>query len=250
MRNENEEWGGTLAVTIERVSADKYFCRLHPEAEERDYWLLAVKDSGVGMDEKTITKIFNPFFTTKETEQGTGLGLSMVYSTVKQHNGFIDVYSDKGVGSTFNTYLPVLEKEAAAGEVAQKKKSIPTGDGLILVVDDEEIMCDMARDILKECGYKTISAENGKEGIEVFKKRRKEITAVLLDMSMPKMSGKETYIKMKEIQPDVRVLLASGFRLDERVDQVLKLGVKEFIQKPFTLEKLARAIDRVVNTKD
>ena len=249
MRKKNAAWGGILTVTIEKIFADKYFCQVHPEAEERDYWLISVKDTGVGMDENTISKIFNPFFTTKETDQGTGLGLSMVYNTVKQHAGFIDVYSQKGLGSTFNTYLPVLERGAAAAELMRKKKTIPKGEGLILVVDDEEIMCDMAKAILNECGYKTIFAENGRLGVEIFKKQHKEIKAVLLDMSMPEMSGKEAFIKMKEIQPNVKVLLASGFRLDKRVDEVLKLGVKDFIQKPYTLEKLAAAVDRVVNPR-
>ncbi|MCP4136857.1 MAG: response regulator [bacterium] len=244
MRDEDETWGGKLTLSLENITADKFFCETHPEAKETDYWALSVKDTGIGIDANTIPKIFNPFFTTKDKGEGTGLGLSMVYNIIKQHNGFIDVYSEVGLGSSFIIYLPVFEEDEKISEV-ETKKEIPHGEGLILIVDDEEIMRYTAREILKECGYNVILAENGMRGVEVFENNYKEIKAVLLDMVMPKMSGKEAYIRMKEIDPDVRVLLASGFKQDERVEAVLDLGVNGFLQKPYTLAKLAEAINSV-----
>lgn len=245
MREEGERWGGRLTVSLEEITAGKRFCAIHPEAEKINYWMLSVGDTGVGMNPPQIDKIFDPFFTTKEGREGTGLGLAMVYNIVRQHKGFIDVYSEEGTGTTFNVYLPVLEKADMPEEKFEEDK-IPKGEGLILVVDDEEIMRQTAKAVLEECGYEVILAKDGEEGVKVFKERNGEIQAVLLDMVMPKMSGKETFIEMKEFDPDLKVLLTSGFKQDERVEDVLKLGVNDFIQKPYTLEKLARKIKEIV----
>jgi len=168
----------------------------------------------------------------------------MVYNIIKQHNGFLDVYSEVGLGTTFDFYLPELigtYKSVASGENVEIKK----GEGLILVVDDEPVMRHLAESILKESGYDIIFAENGKEGVEVFKENHDKITAVLLDLVMPKMSGKEAFLLMKEIDPDLKVLLASGFRKDDRVEALLKLGVCDFLQKPYTLIRLSEAIFKI-----
>ena len=246
MRTNGGAWGGTLEISLESIRPDHYFRQLHPEAQEQSYWVLSLKDTGVGMDKNIVSKIFNPFFTTKEKGKGTGLGLAMVYNSIKQHDGFIDVYSEEGIGTTFNVYLPVPEEEIIIEEEEGRDIVIHRGEGLVLVIDDEQIMRKIAESILEEHGYKVVVAENGKAGIEIFKKHRKEIKAVLLDMAMPGMSGKEVYKKLKDIDPGVKVLLSSGFGQDERVKESLADGVDGFLQKPYTLEKLADAVYEVI----
>lgn len=247
MRREDEPQGGRLSVALRKIFADRKFCATHPEATEGAYWVLTVHDTGVGMDTKTVAKIFDPFFTTKQKDKGTGLGLAMAYNIVQQHGGFIDVYSEVGLGSTFNVFLPALHGAGVEQAVATDMV-VSRGEGLILVVDDEEMIRQTAQAILEECGYKVILANNGDEGVRLFQERHREIKAVLLDMVMPKKSGKEAYLEMKKIDPHLKVLLASGFKQDERVEAVLDLGVQGFVQKPYSIEILSRAIFNVLNT--
>jgi CheY-like chemotaxis protein len=207
--------------------------------------MVSHSDTGVGIDEDTLRNIFDPFFTTKEREQGTGLGLAMVYSIIHHHYGFIDVYSEVGVGSTFNVYFP---ESSDAGEPDHygHESVIQKGEGTILVIDDEDIVRLMAENILTECGYNVISAENGRSGIDLYKNSFNDIDAVLLDMAMPGMSGKEVYTELKKINPGVKVLLASGFRQDYRVDEVMGLGVTGFIQKPYSLGELSGKVKEII----
>lgn len=245
MRDERDSWGGTLTVSVEKIYSDKYFCESHSGAEERDYWMVSVSDTGTGMTQETIARIFEPFYTTKDEGIGTGLGLSMVSSTIREHGGFIDVYSEPGTGTTFKLYIPAsygITETAAENEAAV----IPYGRGLILVVDDELIMRETALEILQECGYEVETADNGYTALEIFKERSKEITAVVMDMAMPVMSGIAAYKKMIEINPCVKVLITSGFKQDKRVSEVLELGAGGFIEKPYTLEKLGMAVKEIV----
>lgn len=247
MRKENEHQGGKLTVSVKKIFADKSFCSTHAEAREQKYWILSVADTGVGMDTRTVAKIFDPFFTTKLKNKGTGLGLAMVYNIVQQHGGFVDVYTEVNVGSTFNVYLPVFEPDQE-DSVVEQNKAILQGEGLILVVDDEDMIRQTARAILEECGYTVLLAENGEEGVNIYRNRHNEIKAVLLDMIMPKMSGKEAFLEMKKIDPGLKVLLASGFKHDERVESILNSGVYGFVQKPYNLQILSEAIFKVVAT--
>jgi PAS domain S-box-containing protein len=246
MRSPGDKQGGNLSVSIRHIKADVYFCSVHPEAKPGSYWMVGHSDNGVGMDEDTLRSIFDPFFTTKERDQGTGLGLAMVYSIIHHHHGFIDVYSEKGVGSTFNVYFPEMTGE---GELEHPgfEPVVEKGEGTILVIDDEAIVRLMAESILKECGYDVISADNGREGVEIFRNRSDSIDAVLLDMAMPGMSGREVFIELQKIVPSVKVLLASGFRQDYRVDEVMKLGIAGFIQKPYSLGDLSKKIKGITS---
>lgn len=246
MRNEDEKYGGKLNISVKRMGVDKFFRRTHPEAEETEYWDIAVSDTGVGMDQKTLAKIFDPFFTTKKAGSGSGLGLAMVYNIIRQHKGLIEVYSQEAVGTTFHIFLPVLKGDTREVGVKQPEE-IKRGEGLILVVDDEEVMRQTARSILMECGYDVILAENGEEALHVYKQNKEKIKAVLLDMVMPKMSGRETFTEMIKLNNNVKVLLVSGFKQDQRVESLLEMGVKGFIQKPYTLLTLANRIHHMIN---
>ena len=242
---EDTHWGGILTVAIEKIIVDPVFQRKHPEATCSAYWRVSVCDTGVGMDTTTAAKIFDPFFTTKEQGRGTGLGLAMVYNIVHQQHGFIDVYSEPGIGSTFNVYLPVLVREGEFPSTSQHSK-IVHGEGLILVVDDDELVRSMAEEVLQAVGYTVLTATNGREGVDLYRQHQARIRAVLLDMAMPVMSGREAFIEMQKINPGVKVLLASGFRKDNRVEEILRLGVKDFLQKPYTITNLALAIKQVI----
>jgi PAS domain S-box-containing protein len=247
MRKAEERQGGKLLVSVEKIFADRDFRITHLEAKAIPYWVLSVQDSGVGMDTRTVAKIFDPFYTTKAKDKGTGLGLAMVYNIVQQHGGFIDVYSEVGYGSTFSVYLPVLLNASLENSLAMATELIK-GEGLVLVIDDEAMIRHTAKEILRTCGYSVVLATDGQEGLDIFRRRYREIAVVLLDMLMPKMSGKETYLEMKKIDPNLKVLFSSGFKQDERVEEVLRLGVQGFIQKPYTLHVLSKAIHAVIDS--
>ena len=244
MRPEGERHGGTLTVAIERLFADQTFSEMHVEAKAIAYWVMSIEDTGVGMEPRVMAKIFDPFFTTKGKGKGTGLGLAMAYNIVRQHGGFLEVDTQSGKGSTFRVFLPVWDVAPLEAMVAADDPI--RGEGLVLVVDDEEMIRLTAEAMLQTCGYTVLLAEDGMQAVELFRRGHQEIVAVLLDMVMPKMSGRETYLALREIYPEVKVLLSSGFRQDERVEEVLSLGVRGFVQKPYALREMAAAIHQVI----
>lgn len=241
--------GGTLTISLDKVYPDRNYRSLHPQALRQSYWILSVSDTGVGMDSETVAKIFDPFFTTKTGLQANGLGLTIANDIIRQHNGFIEVESRPDIGSRFNVYLPEIAVSETPGAVPEKEafpeQQIPVGSGLILVADDELIMRKTAKGILTKLGYEVIFAEDGEQTVAVFKERHNEIRAVLLDMAMPKKSGREAYVEMKNIRPDVKVILISGFKKDKRIEEILGLGVKSFIQKPYSMVTLAQEVKKV-----
>lgn len=244
MRGKDEKHGGTLTLSSRSITADKSLCSVHPEASPGRYCIVTQSDTGVGIKPRDLDKIFDPFFTTKEREFGTGLGLSMVYTIVHQHNGFIDVYSEPGVGSTFNIYFPELPANDKQ-DIPDNESYIEKGNGSILVIDDEDIIRLTAEIILTECGYGVILAGSGREGIRIYNERRDDIKCVLLDMAMPVMSGKDVYTELKKINPEIKVLLASGFRQDSRVQDCLSMGINGFIQKPYSINELSVKIKEI-----
>jgi PAS domain S-box-containing protein len=241
MRSHNEPHGGLLAVSLHPLDADWAFCAAHPDAHEQKYWVLSVEDDGVGMSPEVLAQVFDPFFSLKENGVGTGLGLVMVYNTVHQHHGFLTVYSQPGVGSTFKVFLPALVGVNAMTP-ASEVRVVPCGQGRILIIDDERMVRELAGKILQACGYEVVLAENGREGLDVFRREKETIDLVLLDLLMPVMGGRETFLTLRSLDEKVKILLTSGFKHDERVDEMARLGVRHFIQKPFTLEKLAEAV--------
>lgn len=201
------------------------------------------------MSRDIISKIFDPFFTTKDKENGTGLGLSMVYNIVHEHKGFIDVISEQDRGATFNIYLPYIGENGKAIPAAREEK-IYHGTGLVLVIDDEDVMRNVAAEILTECGYRVLLAEDGNAGLDLLKNNYNEISVILLDMAMPVMSGKETYMEIMKLYPEKKVILSSGFKQDRRVIESMELGVDAFIQKPYTIYNLSEVIYLTLHEDD
>lgn len=246
MRPHSEPWGGLLEITIQPSPPGfRAFSNQTGQADQ-PYWCVSVSDSGVGMDAATIAKIFDPFFTTKAKEKGTGLGLAMVDSIVRQNRGFIDVTSTPGKGTTMRVFLPQTADEGTNVDRGELEDTLPQGSGLVLVVDDDPTMRDIARVILENCGYQVVTAEDGVRCLQLFKERKEEIVAVLLDLVMPHQTGREVFLELRSVKADVRVLLASGFKLDSRVEELLSLGIRDFIQKPFTVHSLSRKMAAVV----
>jgi PAS domain S-box-containing protein len=209
------------------------------------YIKISVTDTGTGMDEKTKERIFDPFFTTKEMGRGTGLGLATVYGIIKGHKGMINVYSEPGHGTTFTIYLPASEKDAV--EEKTSAGTIARGTETILLVDDEKMVVDVTRELLESLGYLVYAAGSGQEAIAVYMEKRKEIDLVILDMIMPGMSGGETFDRLREIDPEIRVLLSSGYSLNGEAQTIINRGCNGFLQKPFQLEILSQKVREMLD---
>jgi two-component system, cell cycle sensor histidine kinase and response regulator CckA len=210
-----------------------------------DYINISVTDTGMGMDEKTKARIFDPFFTTKIMGRGTGLGLAVVYGIIKGHGGMINVYSEPGHGTTFKIYLPASGK-AVVEETATPLPAIG-GTETILLVDDEPIILDVNRELLAAMGYQVHAAASGQEAIAVYMEKKNSIDMVILDMVMPGLSGGETFDRLKEINPGVKVLLSSGYSLNIHAQEILDRGCLGFLQKPFRVEKLLQKVREILN---
>jgi PAS domain S-box-containing protein len=222
----------TANVTIDQDQYSPYYVKAG------NYVRITIADTGIGMDETIQQRIFDPFFTTKEMGRGTGLGLASVYGIVKNHEGFINVFSKKGQGTKFDIYLPASVKAVLTPKKASEK--FVKGRETVLLVDDEDMIIDVGTRMLKKLGYQVFIARDGQEAIEIFKKHPEEIDLVVLDMIMPKMGGGETYDRIKKIKPDVKVLLSSGFSINGQASEILNRGCNGFIQKPFNLQNLSQ----------
>ena len=235
--------GGDLTVKTENILIDEKYVA-HFEVTSGKYVKISVSDTGVGMDETTRQRIFEPFFTTRDMGRGTGLGLASVYGIIKNHEGFINVYSELGEGTTFTVYLP-----ASGQAVAKEKKAydrLVEGHGTILLVDDEKMIIGVGKQIIKRLGYDVLTAGGGKEAIEIYKENRDKIDLVILDMIMPVMGGGETFEKLKEIDSNVRVLLSSGYSLTSEASEIIAKGCAGFIQKPFYMKELSQKIAEIL----
>jgi len=218
----------------------------YPWARPGRYAVVRVIDTGRGMDDEIKKHIFEPFFTTKEKGKGTGMGLAMVYGVVKNHDGFITVDSEPGRGSTFAVYLPAVEKEVAAGK--EELKELPRGSGTVLVVDDEDDIRVLLRDILNGLGYETIEASNGEEAVEIYRKQQERIDLIILDLIMPRMSGDEAFHRIKMIDPAVKVLISSGYGMGEQMRKMIgDAGIEGFIQKPYDINAIAETVRGVLS---
>ncbi len=238
--------GGTLTLETSAEKVTESFAADNMGAEPGLYLAVSVSDTGMGMDMETRERVFEPFFTTKEEGKGTGLGLSMAYSVVKNHGGFMQVEGEPGRGATFKIYLPASEKPEPADPTTAVA---PTGgDEVILIVDDEAAIRDLARDTLGSFGYKVLSAENGAEAVDIYRERKDEINLVILDMVMPKMGGREAFLKLRELNPDVKALLSTGYSQVGKAQEILDDGVRGFIQKPYQISALLSTVRSVLDS--
>ena len=235
--------GGDLILKTMNVTHKDMKGKLY-DPKPGKYVLLMVTDTGTGMDEKDMKRIFDPFFTTKEMGRGTGLGLASAYGIIKGHGGYIDVESKKGHGTTFNIYLPATEKKVE--RTVKAAEQIIEGTGTILLVDDEAMVLDVGVMLLERLGYTVLQAKGGREAVGVYKQNQDKIDIVILDMIMPDMGGGETYDKMKVINPNVKILLSSGYSIDGQAKEILARGCDGFIQKPFTMKDLTQSIREIL----
>jgi two-component system NtrC family sensor kinase len=237
--------GGTLTIETDIVEIDSEFVRVHGFGEPGRYVQINVSDTGTGMDEATRENIFTPFFTTKEVGKGTGLGLATVYGIVKQHNGFITVYSELHHGTTFHIYLPAVK--AQVDQEQQETAPIATGKETILIAEDNEEVRHFIREILRQFGYKTIEAIDGEDAVDKFKQHR-DIDLIIVDSVMPKKNGREVYEEIRRVQPRVRALFTSGYTKDIILDKGIEDSKFDFIAKPLSpralLQKVREVLDR------
>ncbi|HEX8949101.1 MAG TPA: ATP-binding protein [Dissulfurispiraceae bacterium] len=239
--------GGEVSITTERMRLDNEFIRTHGYGKLGSYALISVSDSGTGMDEKTRERIFEPFFTTKETGKGTGLGLSIAFGIVKQHDGYINVYSEPGRGTTFRIYLPLITEKVLESSFAEE--SLPEGGSeLILVAEDESSVRRSMKNMLEGFGYKVLEATDGEDAVAKFMDNREAVRLVIVDIIMPKKNGKEVYDELRKMSPGVKVLFTSGYT----ADIIHKKGILDeglnFISKPVMPNELLRKIREVMDT--
>jgi len=235
--------GGDLYLSTENVILDRSYVKPY-KVEPGRYVKISVTDTGVGIDKSTQERIFEPFFTTKEMGRGTGLGLASVYGIIKSHGGYINVYSELDQGTTFTIYLPASAKEADSE--TEVLVDFVKGSGTILLIDDEKMILDVGRELLIELGYTVLPAMSGQEAMDVYEKEQDKIDMIIMDMIMPGMSGSETFDRLKKINPDVKILLSSGYSVDGQATQILRRGCDGFIQKPFNMNQLAEKIQKIL----
>lgn len=238
--------GGMLTIATQELDLQEDFISAHGFGRPGKYVLISVSDTGAGMDERTREKIFEPFFTTKEVGKGTGLGLSIVYGIVKQHDGVINVYSEQGKGTTFKIYLPLIA-EAAERPFAETTAPPRKGTETILLAEDDRDVRNLTGTILRDFGYRVIEAVDGQDAVDKFAEHAKEIDLLLLDVIMPRKSGKDVYEAVKAVRPDAKVLFISGYAADIiRRKGVFEEGV-HFVSKPVSPFELLRKLREILD---
>ncbi|MFA6448114.1 MAG: PAS domain S-box protein [bacterium] len=238
--------GGELAIECMKVELDDEYVKDYPDVRSGDYCLVKISDTGAGMPEEVKTRIFEPFFTTKSVGKGTGLGLSITHGIIKSHNGHIEVDSEPGKGTIFYIYLPLLNLKEQDKQ-KEDAGAVLRGDEGILIVDDEDAVAKVGEKMLLKCGYRTFRAKSGKEALATYNKNRDKIDLVVLDMIMPEMDGQDVYRALVKINPDVKVIIASGYSSDGRISALLDEGVEGFIQKPFKVAELSQLVRSVLD---
>ncbi len=246
--NEAIEDAGLIRIAAENKDIDEDFTKEHPDLKPGSYVCLTIEDDGKGMDEETKNGIFEPFFTTKF--QGRGMGMAAVYGIIKSHDGAITVDSEPGKGTAVRVYLPAISEESREQRrkaVEQPEVEIAMGEGTILVIEDEELLVDLFRQILERLGYRVLLAETGKEAVEFAKTFDGQIDLALLDIKLPDMDGGRVYPLIMEARPDLKVIVCSGYSIHGPAQDILDAGAEGFIQKPFLIRPFAEKLKEVLD---
>lgn len=237
--------GGRLLIETKKVHVDKdRYLDLAPG----DYVALSVSDTGLGMDKETMQKIYEPFFTTKGAGQGTGLGLASVYGVVKAHNGHITCYSEPGQGTMFTIYWPAISGRETVEQIQDMEHEPAKGSETILVVDDEEEIRELTREILESWGYHVLSADSGEKALKIYQQQGKDIDLILMDLNMPGMGGSKCLQLLLEQDPKVRILISSGYSANGQAGKALESGASGFIGKPYQLKELIRKVRELLDS--
>jgi PAS domain S-box-containing protein len=240
--------GGSISIKVENVVLDENYARMHLEAKPGRFVMVAVSDTGPGMSAEIQNRIFEPFFTTKEMTKGTGLGLSTALTIIKSHGGFINVYSELHKGSQFSIYLPAADAPGLL-QAAAAQTDLALGNGeLILVVDDEESIREITRGTLEAFGYTVLTANDGTEALALYADRKNDIAVVVTDMVMPFMDGPATIRALHRMNPQVRIIAASGLPAGSKAGEGSLEGVTLFLSKPYTAEKLLKALAQILKS--
>ncbi|MFH0821699.1 MAG: PAS domain S-box protein [Pseudomonadota bacterium] len=238
--------GGTMVIGTKNVVLDSSYCTKHLGTASGEYVLLYVSDTGSGMDREVEERIFEPFFTTKGRGRGSGLGLAVVYGVVKGHGGEVICYSEPGIGTNFKIYLPVV-REPAVDVEPEEFPSLAGGNETVLLIDDEAVIRDFGERTLSYFGYKVLTASNGIEGLNIYREKKDEIGLVILDLIMPEMGGRECLREILRLNPDARVLIASGYAANGDIDRMTKEGAGATIEKPYEIRELLSAVRRLLD---
>ncbi|MFH1057595.1 MAG: PAS domain S-box protein [Pseudomonadota bacterium] len=240
--------GGRLILHTENLDLDEHFCRAHPRLTPGPHVLLRVTDTGQGMDRATQAHIFDPFFTTKPPGQGTGLGLSTVYSIVENHGGMVTCYSAPGQGAVFNIYLPALPGAAIAPVAeGQPAQPLPGGEETVLIVDDEPSILDTGREILEMHGYRVLTADSGERALDVYQEQAGAVALVILDLGMPGMGGRGCLQRLLAQDPGAKVVISSGYATDSAAQDLRAMGAAGFINKPYRLSDMVKTVRAVLD---
>jgi CheY-like chemotaxis protein len=238
--------GGTLILSARNLMMDAPYASMIPGAKAGPYLIIDIEDTGAGMTPEVIERIFDPFFTTKDLGKGTGLGLSSAMAIIKSHQGFVRVQSEPGKGSKFQIGLPAQAVAVAATPVATPAE-LPRGDGeLVLLIDDEDAVRQIARQTLESFGYRVLAAADGVDAATLYPQHKNEIAVILTDMMMPVMDGPATIQVLLRMNPQARIIAASGLGIKDMVAKATNAGVKHFIPKPYTAETLLKALHSVL----
>jgi len=239
--------GGTLRIETKNIVPDEGYRRTQPELSPGNYVLLAVTDTGQGMEKTTLEHIFDPFFTTKEVGKGTGLGLAMVYGIVKNHNGHITCVSNPGEGTTFEIFLPAIARLEGTSHIDTGVAEQRGGDEIILLVDDDAAVRGLGEAVLQMFGYTVISAEDGETALQVYREGRDSIQLVILDLIMPGIGGTQCLQMLLEMNPQAKVIIASGYSVAGQFERVSEIGAKAFIHKPYDIQEMLKTIRGVLD---
>jgi two-component system, cell cycle sensor histidine kinase and response regulator CckA len=238
--------GGKILIETENLFLHEDYCKEHLETAPGPHVLLTLSDTGDGIEKESLPNIFEPFYTTKEVGKGTGLGLSIVYGIVKNHGGQVTCYSEPGEGTVFKIYLPVIENTVKLS-VEEEEETVQGGDEKILLVDDEEGIRNLGVQLLEMHGYSVLAAENGEEALAIYQKEKERIDLVILDLIMPGMGGRRCLEELLRLNPQVHVLIASGYSMNGPTRAVIEAGAKGFIRKPYDIRKMLQVVRKTLD---